>query len=78
MVIQEKHVTMSNDGTTLIIEHSDVPGLRNLGFPLTIPVQWNGMLRGFQRSHPDMNGDDVAGMNYKEVGGSLRLLIIND
>ncbi len=37
-----------------------------------------GRILSFAFSRTDMNGDDIAGWNYKEKGGNRTILIIND
>jgi hypothetical protein len=73
-----KHTTETKVGT-LVIEMSD---LRPGQIPTAVTIQdypRSGQSTHFRYTHPDYNGDEIAGWNYLSLDGrNRRLLIIND
>lgn len=67
-------ITVSPDGSTLLVNHSSTA---IMGWPQSVAVEW-GRMRLFGCSHSKVDGGKMVGVHYKEAGGSLQLLLIND
>jgi hypothetical protein len=70
--------TLSVDGETLVAEASDLQLRRSPEYLVLPSFVSAGVM--YKRDQPDMNGEDIAGWNYKAVGNGQppKLLLIND
>jgi hypothetical protein len=76
MRIQQANTIIRTSSGTLCGEASTL-GMR--GFPSTVIAPWEGRDRFWDRTYKDdYSGDDLAGVYYRERGGPLMLLIVND